>query len=172
MAGVPGSNSHVLSAVPTASFSLNSNSSNGVALWPKERLGSSEPPALRSIWGPQHSWAGGWRRARTSLERHRGDTFCVSASVLIHVTPNPLRWELSFSQGSDGEPGLRAICTGARLSQSHPQTQSPGLTLNSRNVPGTTAQKSRMIPSAVMMRFLVPSPMSRKGLGSGSRTRR
>lgn len=42
------------------------------------------------------------------------------------------------------------------------------LTLNSSNVPGTTAQNSKMIPSAVMMRFLVPSPMSRKGLGTGS----
>lgn len=42
------------------------------------------------------------------------------------------------------------------------------LTLNSSSVPGTTAQNSKMIPSAVMMRFLVPSPMSRKGLGTGS----
>lgn len=42
------------------------------------------------------------------------------------------------------------------------------LTLKSSNVPGTTAQNSRMMPSAVMIRFLVPSPMSRKGLGTGS----
>lgn len=42
------------------------------------------------------------------------------------------------------------------------------LTLKSSSVPGTTAQNSKMIPSAVMMRFLVPSPMSRKGLGTCS----
>ena len=43
-----------------------------------------------------------------------------------------------------------------------------GLTRKSSNVPGTTAQMRRMMPSAVMMLFVVPSPMSRKGLGSGS----
>jgi hypothetical protein len=42
--------------------------------------------------------------------------------------------------------------------------------LNSSSVAGTIAQNSKMIPSAVMMRLLVPSLVSRKGLRTGSCT--
>ena len=78
----------------------------------------------------------------------------------IELSSASRRWVLPFCQvlgGRDswGPAGPRGVGLG-------------GLTRKSSSVPGTTAQTRRMMPSAVMMLFFVPSPMSRKGLGSGS----
>lgn len=116
----------------------------------------------------------GRRRGRRHLERASGDTVTPLELSTTHNFLATLGGTLNLPNFGGGTSESRGPArhwesrSRPRQAQTTCGVSLGELTLKSSNVPGTTAQNSRMMPSAVMIRFLVPSPMSRKGLGTGS----